>query len=79
MMPVEISAALMPFVNVKQEHILRGNLRPKVNLRVIVACVGVGAESQANSKADYAENRCTWYCQQVLGDIRNPEAIDEDS
>ena len=60
MMPVEISAALMPFVNVKQEqHIVRGNLRPQVNLRLIVACVGVGAESQASSKADYAENRCT--------------------
>ena len=53
----------------RDEHIVQGNLRPKENLRLIVACVGVGADSHANDKANNAENRCTLWCQQVLDHI----------
>lgn len=61
MIPVEISAALTPLVNFvsKKARIVQGNLRPKENKGLVVAYVGVGADSQAGNQANGAKNRCT--------------------
>ena len=72
MMPVEISAALLAFVNVETKHVVQGTLRPKENLRLIVACIRVGTDFQAHNETNNAKNRCTW-CVSGLQEIFETE------